>query len=221
MKKILILLSVFLLTGCSVEYNLNFNDEKLEENISIILSGDSYNDVAIEQLKKEKVFAIYDGIGKEEYDITFKDNNDIFTSNYKHTYSLEDYNRGTIINQCYDAIGFAKNEDEYMLTTSNEFRCLYYNYMDVDSVKISITTNHKVVSNNADMVEKNTYIWEINESNAKNKPIRIVFSEETKKSLWDIIVEMNVLYFFLIAVVIAGGIIFTLAYMKDKKNNTI
>src|SRR5574344_1372839 len=100
MKKIIILfLTLITLTGCQVKYNLNFDNENLTEDVSIILDKNYTND-DINNLKKQVPYAINDGMSMTEYDISFEEISDGFKANYNHTYSLTDYNRGYLLNQC-------------------------------------------------------------------------------------------------------------------------
>ena len=220
MKKILIVLLAFLLTGCQVNYNLNFKDEELNEKVSILLKDNSYTEQNISILKKNKSYAIYDQIGHEPYNITFQDNSKTFIANYEYTYKLVDFNRSTLINQCYEAAAFVKDGNNYLLTTSNEFRCLTYEYFDVNEVNITITTNHKVISSNADKVKNGKYIWNINKDNITNKPIKIVFGK-AKKNIFELFSELNFLIIFLISIAIVGGISYIIISRKNKKNNII
>lgn len=95
MKKIIILfLTLITLTGCQVKYNLNFDNENLTEDVSIILDKNYTND-DINNLKKQVPYAINDGMSMVEYDKSFGEISEGFKANYNHTYSLTDYNRGT------------------------------------------------------------------------------------------------------------------------------
>lgn len=222
LKKCLIIsLFIVFLTGCEVDYKLEFNGDNLVENTSIILDS-THSQSDIEYLKKQTPFAIYDGLGTKEYNITFEEFNDSFKSNYNAEYFVSEYNRSNIINQCYDAVSFIAMDDGYMLSTSDEFLCMTYEYEKVDAVNVEITTNHKVIENNADNVENGVYTWKIDSSNAHNKPIKIVFGEvEVHKSFWDIIKEMDILHLFLIVTALLGGIAILIINAINKKNNRI
>ncbi len=223
MLKKVIILSLFLicLTGCQIEYKLDFKDDNLTENISIILDS-TYTENDINTIKRSLVLAINDAMGQSEYNINYENIDKGFKANYDYKYHLTEYNRSSIINQCYEAVGFVKNGDNYILSTSSRFQCMVYEYFDIDNVKISISTNRQVIENNADYVDNGSYIWNIDKSNANNKPIKIVFGTVyKKKSWWNILKEINPLYLFLILVILVGTVITVTITLISRKNNKI
>lgn len=221
MKKILfIAFLALLLTGCDVNYKLDFSDESLNENISIMF--ESSNKSGIETLKQKEGYSVLDGMGKSKYEVTYENVNNQFKANYNYTYSLTEYNRGYYRNQCYEAISFVKNGEQYILSTSDVFQCMVYEYLTIDNVTVSITTNHEVIESNADRVENGVYTWNINKNNSDNKPIKIIFGKVIEhKSFWDILKNINILYLFLIFITVVGAAVIGVIMSLNKKNNRI
>lgn len=190
MKKIRIIriiclfLIVLLVTGCEVNYELNFTDSDLDEKISIILSENESTDENFEIMDyrvKNEGFAKSSGKDQELY--TYNRTNNKGVLSYK--YNVNDFSENHSIDQCYDSFNFVPTDDGYLLITSDVFRCGYFDYIPVDKYNIIITTNREVLDNNADRIEGNKYIWEI-ETNGNvdiEKPIKIKFSNKTQKDL--------------------------------------
>lgn len=228
MKKYLqyisILIVVILLSGCSIDYQLNFIDGSLIEEINVTLDGDDYTSDKIDSLKSFELMAISKGLEQIKYDSVFEDKGDSFLGNYQYTYSIDNFSKNNVLSRCYDAFALTKTDSYYLLSTSKTFKCLSIEYQTVDEYKISIKTNHKVLEHNADEVEDDEYIWRLyNNGNevSMEKPITIKFSKEIveNKSLFDnYIVTIFVVF---LAIAMIGGIIVLVAYRKNQESNKI
>lgn len=219
-KYLLLLIIVYFLTGCSVNYNLSFIDDKLEEKISTTLIGTDYQEGSITTLKDYKLLAISRGLEQIEYKKQYKDDGKSFQINYNYTYTLNNFNKNNIISNCYDAFSFTTVDNYYLLSTSKYFKCMSVtDYQMVDSYKIVINTNHKVLDSNADEVKGNTYIWNIyNEGNETSveKPITIKFSKE--KVAGPLVTNWPLLIISLLTVVLIGGILLVVVNKKNAKD---
>ena len=81
-KYLLLFVTVYFLTGCSINYNLSFIDDKLEEKISTTLTGTDYQEGSITTLKDYKLLAISRGLEQIEYKKQYKDDGKSFQINY-------------------------------------------------------------------------------------------------------------------------------------------
>ena len=184
-KLFMIVFFMFLITGCSVDYNLEFEDNKLTETININLNNGEYTTDNIDKMEfaaKYEAGAISKGNIQEDYKFSFKEQKDRYTGIFSYEYSPEQFNIANVVHQCYDLFNFVETSNGYSLTTSDTFICGYYSYMPVEQYNITITTNYIVNSHNADYVDGNKYVWEIipnGEVNIK-KPINISFSKNTR-----------------------------------------
>lgn len=226
MKKIIeifiLLIIPLVLSGCTIEYNLEFNNKDLKEDINVYLQGTDYQVNTINNLKGIKPYAISSGLEQEPYNISFNDSGNEFVSNYKYDFTVDNFNKSHVFKTCYDAFSFTESEDYYLLSTSKIFKCLILDFEVIDAYKIKIKTNHKVLEHNADLVEKNTYIWNIdnyNQVDAIEKPILIKFSKEVSK--FDSIFNSNgfIVGVAILSIALIIGIIFLIAYIKNRKNN--
>ncbi len=205
-KIVVLSLLLLLVTGCSVDYTLNFQNNNLLENISIDATG---SDMTKEEISEMLKLHMYPESENQLYQI--KQNNKKIQLSQK--YNVSTYKNSLLLNQCYTAYNFIENGDYYDLTTSEIFSCNPFEYMYIDELKIKIKTNHKVLSHNADSVENGIYIWNITVDNASNKPIQIRFSKEIKENNMGLII--------LGITVIIAIIILLVVLVKKQKNNKI
>ena len=215
----LILISVvFLLSGCSFEYNINIDDNViLEDNIVYIENTNSNN---IES-KFEEMVSKYTGptnsLGMYESSIINSKNN--VGISYKKNYSYTDYNYSVSFSSCYDSYKLVNDEGKIIIATSDVFKC-FDKYDELDEVTVNLTTKYKVEESNADNVKKNTYTWNINKNNAGNKKINIVidtgissYNENNKFGLNVFVLSIIVMLLF--------GIIIYFVKLRDKSVNKI
>ena len=179
MQKVFLLITILLLTGCKVEYNLNLdNNLNLLEDINIIPSNNSDKETINNfsyNIPIDSTADDYDVFEKkmetlEYYNINKK--NDKLEINYKYDNTkYDEYSNSTLVNMAYEYISIEKVDDrEIVLSTAKEFR-LFESYDNIEEVKITIKTNYKVLKSNADEVDNHKYIWKINKENAYGKGI--------------------------------------------------
>ena len=96
---------------------------------------------------------------------------------FTYEYNFGNYKKSRF-SSCYDAYTLTQDNGITSLSTSNEFKCMVYNYNKIDSLELNIETEYNVIENNADKVEGKKYTWYINDSNKDNKPIK--FKYDTK-----------------------------------------
>ena len=185
-KKVLLLIaSLFLLTGCTNVYNITINDNTIsEEIISVIPDTD-----IIPRTQQE----IADGIEDDDQITPFiKENQNPFIDNdkikYKKTvsksgnntivrlsydYDIDSFKHSRVYNECFEK-SVVKRENGYLrLGFVGEFYCLRG-----DSITINIKTNRKVLNDTADDVENNVYKWTINDSNQDKVNIQMILDDK-------------------------------------------
>jgi hypothetical protein len=185
-KKVLLLIaSLFLLTGCTNVYNITINDNTIsEEIISVIPDTD-----IIPRTQQE----IADGIEADDQITPFiKENQNPFIDNdkikYKKTvsksgnntivrlsydYDIDSFKHSRVYNECFEK-SVVKRENGYLrLGFVGEFYCLRG-----DSITINIKTNRKVLNDTADDVENNVYKWTINDSNQDKVNIQMILDDK-------------------------------------------
>lgn len=196
-KNILLLLLIIIpLTGCTVEYKLDIDENiKLHENITItpiidteinkIKAYNSYIPINID-IDEEAAF-------KKKYkDLKYykykKDNNNNMI--IKSSHDINQFNTSRFANSCYEYIALSKTKtkeekENLLLSTSKKFLC-FDMYEELDEVKITITSTYKLKETNADEVKRHTYSWNINRSNKDNKVIYLLLdTTEQDLNFWE------------------------------------
>ena len=227
-----ILLVLLLCSGCSVTYNLDIDSKlNLTENVSI--DADTSSDIEdISDYNKFLPISYYadessifsekkDGV--DYYNMGKKDDNT--SINFDYVFDVDKINDSVFAHSCYNYItvmnSYNKDEqrDELLISTSKNFLC-FDNYDNLDNVTVKIHTKRSVYSNNADFVDKNTYIWNINETNKNNASIQMVINSEIIDEgipFW----EQNVLFIIVAIVMLISLIIYIFVKKRSDKVNKI
>ncbi len=247
-KKLFIcLLFVFLLSGCSVNYDIEIKDDTIKVNGKLVeLDKNKWDDVVVDNSSGEvdKDVPIEDS-EVDHSKLTFEDlvnsktieadeatrreglekfkTKDELGITYEEEYNwndTSDFSQMAGVNTCYDYFTVLRNNDEesgneqLIISTSAKNYC-FEMYPNLESITVNLKTNHKVVSHNADQVNDNNYVWNINKNNASQKTMQIILSEET-------VFTMNWGLIFVIGGVILGiGLIYLVIKNKSINANKI
>ena len=238
MKKILILLIPFLLTGCaSVTYDLDINKNLIVQEHVNMSATKEYFDNFYMNLPVTIVKEVYDNnewmapLKNKNYNIEFRKNNTPYPSIYasKEYKTLDEYVLDTAYkNQLFENINVYTQEN---LITIDANKLLPYRPDDsngdfdiddrapISNLTISIKLPFVVTDNNADKIDKstNTYIWRINED-TENKEIKLTFD---KNKIYIYNMSWYISLVIIIIAIIVVLIIITKAVKKNKKNNSI
>lgn len=181
MKKILLIIVLLFFTGCSAEYNLHFSNDSIEEKITIIPENPEEQEYT-KTLDTRDFFAIIDKDRSLPYEKEQLDINNYKAYQYSYNYNFNDFKQSNFT-KCYDAYSLIEDNNIVTFSTSKKFNCMIYDYMQIDNLKINITTDYKVTSHNADEVNGNVYTWKINNNNASNKPIKFSYNKKQKRTM--------------------------------------
>lgn len=214
MKKVLLLFTLcLLLSGCSTVVTLKIDKDKVTETISVsgLREEVLFNNQLNENIKNRlNVFERE----YEYYDMKEFEDNEYVGKTYELSENIELWTELSHIRPCYESFKLEKTENNIILNTSDEYRCGYL--FGANNVTLIIESDLDLVSSNADEVQGNKLIWNINESNYQNKSISFNYKTEETKSL------QNYLIYYILFIVISlviGGYIFI--NKKNKENNTI
>lgn len=217
-KKIIILVLIaFLLTGCTVNYNLDISkDLKYKEEILI--------DSDVSPLSENQFLANYKQPvapkSIEIYDLTTKINEENQLTRYYYEHNQKDYINNTFINRCYPEAKLTQEDGSLILKTSGSFQCMHmYLNLNIDEMKINITPELRVQDSNADKVDGNKYTWNLNEDNYLEKTIYL----KMKLPITTAIVNNTTKNTFLLvgAIAILVFLIFAFVKLKKHKNNNL
>lgn len=244
-KKLIVLLTLFITTGCTVNYDLVIEDEILKETTTFKQEENSfYTKEYINTLYKEEYPIYYDEeflyLSPEEkiegntyYEKNIQENSSNYTITYKATYDFDDFKRAQLLNTAYGnySIGYDYQDDCYYIIASN-FKLFKTNkYLTNVTLNIELK-NYTVIESNNDYKNGNTYIWNLNKNdnniilrykntNSNNKqeekPIINNNNIQTKEKFN---IDNYILYIFLVIIVliIFFGYKWFLKF-KDKNNN--
>lgn len=181
MKKIIFLIFILILSGCSVDYTLTINNSTAEENI--IINGNNitslpipayYTDQGPSGSEGDENFEIDDPT--KYYQTDFKENYATFT----YSFPNNEYINSTASHHCFKSLKLIRNSNNnLMLNTSTSSSCFnYYEELDEINININISNTYQVVNSNADSKINNTYIWKINRSNYEDKYIHLEYKRK-------------------------------------------
>ena len=220
-KFLLLIISVFLLSGCSAEYNLTITKDTMEEDINAIFDKATESEYAA-NMEKIKRSAYYNFDTRENEYYTFnkdEDENNIIL-NYKYRYKDNNLYKSEAFSRCYYK-RIVNVTDRYItISTNNQVACLFKDgEREIDDITINIKTNLKVEENNADEVNENIYTWYINDQNYTDKPINIKINKQEIATT----LEIGVVPVIFIVIIVIALIIFTtfVVITKNKKNNNL
>lgn len=224
MKKILIFCLVLFLTGCKAQYNLEINSDNIVEDVTVSIPKSITERSIVESSISIDNFVYPGSDYNDVYNGSLKEDDNNYYMNYNYTHDVSKFSKSLFLKRCYDNVMVKESGNEISLLTSDTFFCL--NMLDdgfyLDEVSIAIKTDLNVISNNADKVSGNTYIWNIDNSNYNNKSISLMVRKPN--NIQDIIVENNssfILIFIVITILTLLLIIYIVVKLKAKKNNDI
>lgn len=183
-KNILIIVLALILTGCTAEYTLTIDKGVYNEEVNI--TGESNDEIS--SFSKNWMIAVdkdtYSLQGDPDttaapdntYDYKISGNNLTFS----HDFNVSSINESSAISNCYDVIRITPYDGDIIISTDKNVKC-FEKYPTLNSLKINIVTDKEVLSNNADSVDGNKYIWNLNR-NDSNKAINMTMKNDNTSS---------------------------------------
>jgi len=220
MKKIIFLLIILLLTGCSANFNVEIKQNTIEQNIFIQANNYELDGTLLNTIAKNVYIDKQDTTVLGRFRLLNNKNDNPL--NAFVSYNINDYDYDYSLYICYDNQNITYSNNILKVETSDYFNC-FDKYSIIDDVNINVTTGYKVLENNADKVDGNTYTWNITKSNKKGIKLTLdttvdEIQEEEKqkeklnKNLIFIVMGTLVLFAF-------GTVLFV--FIKSNKNNKI
>jgi hypothetical protein len=214
MKKIILLIAITLLTGCTANYDIKILEDKITDNIQIYTDNKTVKIASQEQTEK-----FYQELGNWERGYEYY-KRELYTTDkitgYKYTYdfSYNEYDAMSQIRKCYNDFEFTHNEDKIEIKTSEEFLCKNY-YKNVNKISINITSEYEILNSNADIKTNDIHTWTITNTNYQNKPIKITLLK--KKNIKEKEAQKLEIKNILIFIIFILLIIVLIIQKKDKK----
>ena len=190
-KILIIIIGIYLLTGCTASYTMEITEDTFDESITIeAYTNDIYDKNSLYTLFKEEYpvyidqeFMYYDPNNKNEnysyYTKTYQELSDGYLFNYRYTYGLKDISRARAINMVYKtvSIGYINEEDFYYISLKEPI--IFINNNEITSISINLIFEDAIViENNADNINGSTYTWNLNPTELKDINIKYIFENE-------------------------------------------
>lgn len=231
--KILILIIImFLISGCTAEVNIEIDRNKINESTNITVYENVVYPKEVLRTSFRNYIPIYaddvivDTLPDQAYpDIIYyqKKETDLgngYLFNYSYNFNIDEYKEARTIKDSFKSynVSFNNREETLRLSTDNEGIIYFNDYPQLEEVRINIKTDYLVKEHNADRIDDDTYTW--------------IFTKDSKKSI-NMLIDMsdaattNVLRLDRneeIIILSVIGIIFIICLFlifKNKKNNKI
>lgn len=213
-KKLLILIAIiFLVTGCTTEYNFVIDDTSIKEEIVSSIPNEDIPSETEKEIElddeitpfiKKDQFPFEDEHSKYNKKVYKKEDKTLVKLTYDYTY--DEFTRSKTYS-CFKKHKISNNNGALDIEFSGKFSCL-----KGDNVTINIFTDKIVNETNADKVDGNKYTWIINEDNVDNTSIILKTNEN---------IEVNSLLIFIIIFIFASLILTLIMYFNSNKKTII
>lgn len=221
MKKLIILCFLIVLTGCTANFDVSIKDNSITENVNINLTtNELQGNTALNVLRKTVGLVEGDIQMMGKFDIVGNKNSNPLKASI--AYNFNEYDTDYALLFCYDNQDISYSNNTLKIQTSNYFNC-FDKYSMIDNVNINVTTGYKVIENNADRINGNTYTWNITRTNKKGIKLildttvdEIEEQKEKKENRNKLIIILLIVFSSLLIIILS--IIFAI---KMKKNNEI
>ena len=205
-KYIFVILLMFIMSGCSIDYTLFISDKGFDETIKVNVIDNLENTKFVERDYNPLHYS--DDI---IYDKDVKKGNENIDVKLHYNYSLEEFSNANSFNQAFYKRKIKITKDIINIDLS-ELKGLNVG-VDFD---IKIKTNNKVLSNNADTVKGNTYIWHVDDKNKENVNVKI----KIKRGILNKKDNSNIIVYIVLGIIMVSSIaIAYFTYKRRKKSN--
>lgn len=222
-KVLLFILCFFLVTGCDVKYDLTINNDSYDETItlSFLKSQNTYEDVS--SYLEDKIPISYNSSERLYYNSKIEEDDNYYNLVYNYKHNTNTFMQSYFVSNCYPNFNIESNDEQIILSSGQQFACFVGDDgLSADSVEINITTKLKVLENNADEINGNTYTWNIDESNYNNKPIEMTLQKSFE--IEDVVPQneaSNLSFIIVVAIIVVALVVFVFVKHKARKNNNI
>ena len=230
-KKILtLILLIFMISGCSVEVNIDISDNKIKESNDITIYQNAIYTKEILRTSFRDYIPIYasnlivDTVPDQPFsDVLYynKNTTDLgngYRFNYSYDFDIDKYGDARTIKDSFRDYSYSYRNDIISLSTDSEGLIYFNDYPLLEEVTVNIETDYFVEENNADSVNGNTYTWVFNKDSKKSIDIVIDTSKSGDRVLGIVNVSTLVTIGVVIGIIL---IILVLLLIRNRKNNKI
>lgn len=226
LKKILLFIILFLVTGCTAEYNLVISDDKTITESITMLQPNSFWGSTTKEINEQLDWSLV--FSKDETEPAyFYNQRKILGSSYsgaefQYKFNADNFKtESEFLRNCFENYNFSLDEQELIITAYN-FKC--YSTLGNDfKLNVNITTNGEKSSGNYDVQNGNKYIWNFNQNDNIYIKLNVDYTKKDS-SIGDAFNKMTnesfIIVIFVIAIGLVLGISALIMYMKNRKNNS-
>lgn len=222
-KKLILVLLLLLLSGCTVKYNLSIDEKGIVTEKATAMENSEF----FSQYEKSSVGRVV-GFLIEPYAETLNSNNytteSIILTNEggadisKEYSNAEDYAKNTILtSQFSDKVNYSLNGSDVTLSIKGKLSGSEQDQsvIPIDSADVVISLPFKVSDNNADEVVNNRYIWHLKAD--EEKEIKITYNKNRieKKINYPVIILVGVV---VVIIVIGGFYVYNIKSKSEEIN---
>lgn len=198
-KIIMLILLLFLASGCDAVYILELKSNNINETMEIHNynksswknGNPSYQDLIdmfitgtiATDYRKEIPESNEEVAGVNYYNITKISTKEDLGISYHSPFTLENYIYSTIVFSNTEFSKFKYNKDRITFYSGEKIKS-FVSYPDLNNLTVKFVTNHTVINNNADEIRDGAYYWYFDRNNYDNKKINLeVGTEYTEEKL--------------------------------------
>lgn len=213
MKKLKLLflsILIFLITGCSADYEINITDDEVKEKILLTVPNELEKEKKDKFLEYTKVDTVAILGGYENPYYKMKEINGSYENKYEYSYTYDKdhpIKSARTLKSCFDHYKIEETDSYYMFMFVGKYKCAY----DLENVNITLKTNNEVSKHNSTDYDtsKGIYKWKLNKNNYNDAEIKfIVLKNSYPEQLKDKstgLVKNIALTIFLLFIIIGGG----------------
>ncbi len=207
---------VFILSGCTTNYNVYFGENSVSEDINIVMDGDinRFKGLDLDTFYIEDELINYDNYVLKDNSLKYKKNINV-EGNKSYAvlsaeYKYEDLVNQYIINKCYDHV-FVDDLEDYIYILLSNFKC------ELESpINVSISSYYKISNTNGTKEKDDIYTWKL--ENDKNNDIEIMIQKEKNNtSKTSIIGSIPIYKIIIFIILVITGIVIYILHKKNSK----
>lgn len=177
-KKILILLMLIILSGCTVKENININaDGSVSEKTNISFDNEMAVNYDTPTKYAEDFLKYYNNaieLKNYSYDVSENKSNTDVVFNRKTAKLCDGIKYGLFVDNLYSDIECSEDDYYYIIKSNSQqllSKPMSEKKFDVERVELNIKVPIPLEENNADNVSNNTYTWFFDENTDSNKSV--------------------------------------------------
>lgn len=219
MKRVLTILIVLFLCGCSSQYSLNIEKNQISEKFIFSVDKskihnqemgpylDFYSSESIDSLINNDIYVELDNT-KYVYEKKIVEEETLINFELNYLYRDSELSNSRFINECFENKKIKVDDDKISIYLFGKYNCLLN---DDDSIEFKIFTKNKVESSSIKYdALTNEFNWIIDKNNANNVDIELTVLTETKIHYYGIRIAV------ISAIIIALGVLVYFIYKLSK-----